>query len=45
MIASGTPAGVGPIKAGDTVTVEVERVGRMSVPVEQGPGSSNIVIR
>ena len=44
MIASGTPAGVGPIKAGDTVTVEVERVGRVSVRVQQGARGSNLVI-
>jgi 2-keto-4-pentenoate hydratase/2-oxohepta-3-ene-1,7-dioic acid hydratase in catechol pathway len=44
IIASGTPAGVGPIKAGDVVTIEIERVGRMSVPVEQGHGGRNIVI-
>jgi 2-keto-4-pentenoate hydratase/2-oxohepta-3-ene-1,7-dioic acid hydratase in catechol pathway len=44
IIASGTPAGVGPIKAGDVVTIEVERVGRMSVRVEQGRGGRNLVI-
>jgi 2-keto-4-pentenoate hydratase/2-oxohepta-3-ene-1,7-dioic acid hydratase in catechol pathway len=45
VIATGTPAGVGPIKAGDTVTIEIERVGRMSVPVIQGQGGSNMAIR
>jgi 2-keto-4-pentenoate hydratase/2-oxohepta-3-ene-1,7-dioic acid hydratase in catechol pathway len=35
IIASGTPAGVGPIKAGDVVTIEIENVGRMSVAVKQ----------
>ena len=33
LIATGTPAGVGPIVAGDVVTVEVEGVGRLCVPV------------
>jgi 2-keto-4-pentenoate hydratase/2-oxohepta-3-ene-1,7-dioic acid hydratase in catechol pathway len=45
VIASGTPAGVGPIKSGDQVTIEIERVGRMSVPVEQGPGGDNLAVR
>ena len=44
LIASGTPAGVGPIEAGDVVTIEVERVGRMSVHVERGRGGRNLVI-
>jgi 2-keto-4-pentenoate hydratase/2-oxohepta-3-ene-1,7-dioic acid hydratase in catechol pathway len=34
LFSSGTPDGVGPIKAGDEVTIEVERIGRMSVKVE-----------
>jgi 2-keto-4-pentenoate hydratase/2-oxohepta-3-ene-1,7-dioic acid hydratase in catechol pathway len=33
IIASGTMAGVGPIKPGDEVTIEIDRVGRMSLPV------------
>jgi 2-keto-4-pentenoate hydratase/2-oxohepta-3-ene-1,7-dioic acid hydratase in catechol pathway len=33
IIATGTPAGVGPIRDGDRVTIEVDHVGRMSVPV------------
>ena len=41
VIATGTPEGVGPIRAGETVTVEIERVGRMSVRVVQGRGGSN----
>ncbi|MGB9067115.1 MAG: fumarylacetoacetate hydrolase family protein [Candidatus Acidiferrales bacterium] len=45
VIASGTPAGVGPIKVGDTVTIEVERAGRMSVGVVQGAGGDNQAIR
>ena len=35
IIASGTPAGVGPIENGDHVTIEIERVGRMTVAVQQ----------
>lgn len=41
LIASGTPEGVAPIQPGDIVTVEIERVGRMSVEVVQGQGGSN----
>jgi 2-keto-4-pentenoate hydratase/2-oxohepta-3-ene-1,7-dioic acid hydratase in catechol pathway len=33
IIASGTMSGVGPIAPGDTVTIEVDRVGKMSVAV------------
>lgn len=33
VIATGTPAGVGPIRPGDTVTIEIERVGRMTLDV------------
>lgn len=36
LIATGTPAGVGPVKPGDTVTIDVENVGRMAVPVVAG---------
>jgi 2-keto-4-pentenoate hydratase/2-oxohepta-3-ene-1,7-dioic acid hydratase in catechol pathway len=45
VIASGTPAGVGPIKAGDQVTIEIERVGRMALAVKQGTGGDNLAIR
>lgn len=45
VIASGTPAGVGPIKAGDQVTIEIERVGRMTLDVKQGKGGDNLAIR
>ena len=45
VIATGTPEGVGPIRDGDTVTIEIERVGRMSVPVQQGTGGYNMAIR
>ena len=33
VIASGTPAGVGPIKPGDVVRIEIGQVGAMSLPV------------
>ncbi len=33
MIATGTPAGVGPLKAGDVVEVTVEGVGTLRNPV------------
>jgi 2-keto-4-pentenoate hydratase/2-oxohepta-3-ene-1,7-dioic acid hydratase in catechol pathway len=45
VIATGTPEGVGPIRGGDTVTIEIERVGRMAVPVRQGTGGHNMAIR
>ncbi|MFM0641173.1 fumarylacetoacetate hydrolase family protein [Paraburkholderia metrosideri] len=35
IIASGTPAGVGPLRAGDFVRIAVEGVGSMSLKVEQ----------
>ncbi len=43
LIATGTPAGVGPLVAGDRVTIEIERVGRMSLPVVQGDVGNNFV--
>jgi 2-keto-4-pentenoate hydratase/2-oxohepta-3-ene-1,7-dioic acid hydratase in catechol pathway len=43
IIATGTPAGVGPIVEGDIVTIEIEQVGRMSLPVVQGKLGSNFV--
>lgn len=33
VIATGTPAGVGPILAGQSVAVEIDRLGRLDVPV------------
>jgi 2-keto-4-pentenoate hydratase/2-oxohepta-3-ene-1,7-dioic acid hydratase in catechol pathway len=44
VIATGTPAGVGAVAAGDTVTLDIERVGRMSIPVVQGQGGSNLAL-
>ncbi|MGE5814394.1 MAG: fumarylacetoacetate hydrolase family protein [Acidobacteriota bacterium] len=34
IIATGTPAGIGPIHAGDTVSIRVESVGELTNPVE-----------
>jgi 2-keto-4-pentenoate hydratase/2-oxohepta-3-ene-1,7-dioic acid hydratase in catechol pathway len=34
LLSTGTPEGVGPLEPGDEVTLEVERIGRMSVRVE-----------
>lgn len=36
IIATGTPAGVGPVSAGDTIRIVIERVGEMNVKVTQG---------
>jgi 2-keto-4-pentenoate hydratase/2-oxohepta-3-ene-1,7-dioic acid hydratase in catechol pathway len=33
LIFTGTPAGVGPLKPGDTVDVEIEGLGKLSNPV------------
>jgi 2-keto-4-pentenoate hydratase/2-oxohepta-3-ene-1,7-dioic acid hydratase in catechol pathway len=33
VIMTGTPSGVGPLNSGDQVTVEVERVGKLTNPV------------
>ncbi|MEY2539581.1 MAG: hypothetical protein QOG67_3321 [Verrucomicrobiota bacterium] len=36
IIASGTPAGVGPLKAGDRVAIRIAGVGEMTLDVKQG---------
>jgi 2-keto-4-pentenoate hydratase/2-oxohepta-3-ene-1,7-dioic acid hydratase in catechol pathway len=36
IIASGTMAGVGPLSAGDSVRIEIDRVGSMTIPVKLG---------
>lgn len=36
IIATGTPAGVGPVRDGDTIRITIDRVGEMKVPVVQG---------
>ncbi len=38
IIAAGTPAGVGPIRHGDKVRIEFERIGTMTMDVVQGSG-------
>jgi 2-keto-4-pentenoate hydratase/2-oxohepta-3-ene-1,7-dioic acid hydratase in catechol pathway len=43
LIATGTPAGVGPIRDGDRVTIEVDHVGRMSVAVVASKHGSSAV--
>ncbi|MBJ6988428.1 fumarylacetoacetate hydrolase family protein [Devosia sp. MC521] len=43
IIATGTPAGVDKIEHGDVVAIEIEKVGRMEVPVEAGDRGANIV--
>ncbi|RYF45580.1 MAG: acylpyruvase, partial [Comamonadaceae bacterium] len=35
VIATGTPEGVGPFQAGDVVTIEIERIGRLQVAVRE----------
>lgn len=36
IIATGTPAGVGPVVDGDVIRIVIEQVGEMNVPVRQG---------
>lgn len=43
IIATGTPAGVDKVLPGDIVTIEVDRVGRMSLPVVQSAYGFNLV--
>ncbi len=43
IIATGTPAGVGPVKGGDTIRISIERVGEMRVQVVQGTGGATPV--
>lgn len=43
IIASGTPAGVGPIRAGDTLDIVVAGVGAMNLNVVQGAGGAHAV--
>ncbi|MET0311921.1 MAG: fumarylacetoacetate hydrolase family protein [Burkholderiaceae bacterium] len=43
IIATGTPAGVGRVVEGDVITIEVQHVGRMSIPVVQGTRGANVV--
>jgi 2-keto-4-pentenoate hydratase/2-oxohepta-3-ene-1,7-dioic acid hydratase in catechol pathway len=34
VIAAGTPAGIGPLKTGDEVAVEIDGIGRLANPVK-----------
>lgn len=43
IIASGTPAGVGPINGGDKVVIEIAKVGAMSIDVVQSQGGGHPV--
>mgnify|MGYP000843925528 CR=1 FL=1 len=43
IIATGTPAGVGPIEDGDSVRIAIERVGEMTVRVVRGALGRNVV--
>ncbi|WP_327725510.1 fumarylacetoacetate hydrolase family protein [Streptomyces europaeiscabiei] len=53
VIATGTPAGVGPLSHGDRVVVEIERIGRLEVgvdashaaPYAQRPGNASALAR
>jgi 2-keto-4-pentenoate hydratase/2-oxohepta-3-ene-1,7-dioic acid hydratase in catechol pathway len=37
IISTGTPSGIGPLNAGDTVTIMVEGVGELTNPVRTTP--------
>jgi 2-keto-4-pentenoate hydratase/2-oxohepta-3-ene-1,7-dioic acid hydratase in catechol pathway len=39
VILTGTPAGSGPLEAGDRVEVEIEEVGTLAASVRDGPGA------
>jgi 2-keto-4-pentenoate hydratase/2-oxohepta-3-ene-1,7-dioic acid hydratase in catechol pathway len=43
IIATGTPAGVGKVHAGDKVRIHIERVGEMTVDIVQGTGGATAV--
>ena len=43
IIATGTPAGVGPIRPGDMVKIEFERIGSMTLDVIQGDSGKNSI--
>jgi len=45
IIATGTPAGVGPVQGGDTIRIRIDRVGEMTVPVVQGIGGATPVFQ
>jgi 2-keto-4-pentenoate hydratase/2-oxohepta-3-ene-1,7-dioic acid hydratase in catechol pathway len=45
IIATGTPAGVGPLAAGDEVTISIAQVGTMTLPVVQGDIGDNLAFQ
>jgi 2-keto-4-pentenoate hydratase/2-oxohepta-3-ene-1,7-dioic acid hydratase in catechol pathway len=45
IIATGTPEGVGPIRAGDEITISIQNVGSMTIPVLAPPESGGYDLR
>lgn len=45
IIATGTPAGVGPVKDGDVIHIKIDHVGEMRVPVMQGTAGASFVFQ
>jgi len=43
IIATGTPAGVGPVQAGDVIRISLDGLGQMNVPVEKGQGGGTFI--
>lgn len=43
IIATGTPAGVGQVKAGDTIRIAIDDLGEMNIPVIQGEGGRTFI--
>ena len=43
IIATGTPAGVGPVKAGDVIRISLDGLGQMNVPVVSGQGGDTFI--
>ena len=41
LIATGTPGGVGPIRPGDKMTIQIQHVGHMTIPVKAGGSIEN----
>ncbi len=39
LVLTGTPAGVGPLQAGDQVTIEIEGIGELTNPVKEDPAA------
>jgi 2-keto-4-pentenoate hydratase/2-oxohepta-3-ene-1,7-dioic acid hydratase in catechol pathway len=43
IIATGTPAGVGPVQAGDVIRISLDGLGQMNVPVVNGQGGGTFI--